>query len=171
MTLPILKNSSKRARERKKENITARLYKNIYKNPENGCWEWMGYLSKFGHGRIGYRDKVYLTHRISYELNKGIIPEEMLVCHTCDNPKCVNPEHLFLGTQKDNLQDAFDKDRLYKIPAMPGENNPMAKITNEEAKKIRSELKQGFTGAYLAKKYNVSTTHISRIKLRKTYKV
>jgi hypothetical protein len=170
MTLNILKNSSLRRQERKKESIANRLYKNIYKNPLNGCWEWTDSKSKQGHGRIGYRDKVYLTHRLSYEISIGEIPDGKNVCHKCDNPPCINPEHLFVGTQKDNISDMVSKGRGFQLPPMPGEINHLAKLSNEDAKIIREKLKNGATGISLAKEYRISVSGISKIKLGKSYK-
>src|SRR5215211_1640522 len=71
----------------------------------NYCWEWSGALNNNGYGMFRYKDEV-LAHRISYQLIKGSISKKVLVCHSCDNPKCVNPSHLFTGSQFDNM---FDK--------------------------------------------------------------
>ena len=89
----------------------------IFKNSkatDSGCVEWQGYKNKSGYGRRRFRGEKQLVHREVYSLTHGgvPIPFGLLVCHTCDNPSCVNPAHLFLGSQKDNIQDAIKKGRI-----------------------------------------------------------
>lgn len=79
---------------------------------KNGCWIWKSSKTNSGYGKFNIRGKHMVAHRYSYELYKGSIPKGMCICHSCDNKLCVNPEHLWIGTQKDNIQDCKNKGRL-----------------------------------------------------------
>lgn len=105
----------------------------------SSCWLWIGGISGNGYGKcpMGKRGESKLAHRVSYELHIGHIPDGLLVCHKCDNPPCVNPGHLFLGTQRDNLADMYDKGRQATPYGRHGERNPKASMTREIADEIR----------------------------------
>jgi hypothetical protein len=94
----------------RQNDIVWRL-KNFSKVMQNGCWEWKNYCNKDGYGRVRYNGKKHLAHRVSYEIFKKPFNKSLLVCHTCDNPSCINPEHLFLGTHQDNVSDCKNKGR------------------------------------------------------------
>ena len=84
---------------------------NIRINKSTGCWEYKRKLNNEGYGNIRYKGKPWLIHRLSYIFFKGEIKPKMFICHTCDNPRCCNPDHLFQGTAKTNLEDMYNKGR------------------------------------------------------------
>ena len=85
---------------------------------QDGCWNWTGAVTQHGYGRMSYRNHVYRTHRLAAHLWLGLDlnDSETAVCHTCDNPPCFNPDHLYLGSQKENVQDMVTRGRAYKGP-------------------------------------------------------
>jgi hypothetical protein len=106
------------------------------------CWNWTG-ATRSGYGAIKIDGKVLGTHRVSYEMHHGIIPPGKLVCHTCDNPRCVNPEHLFLGTYSDNIIDALNKDRRINPIGwkfQQGVLSPRSTLLREEVSLVKQAL-------------------------------
>jgi hypothetical protein len=90
----------------------ARFWAKVSKTDD--CWNWIGAIGETGYGNFGIGYRTYRAHRLSYEMHYGPIPSGMLVCHKCDNRKCVRPDHLFIGTHKDNMTDCSEKGRLPK---------------------------------------------------------
>lgn len=131
---------------------------------ESGCWEWTGCRDKDGYGKISINGKGDRAHRVSYEAHRGPIPAGRFVLHHCDNPPCVNPDHIYVG---DQIQNEADKRNRNRGPA--GERNVKAKLTTEQVSKIRVLLEQGISGSQIGRIYGVSKTAISRIKLDKTW--
>jgi len=129
-------------------------------NPTTGCIEWVGYRNEHGYGRISIGERMVLAHRVAWETTNGPIPEELRVLHKCDNPQCVNPEHLFLGTQADNIADMNIKGRQV---SPKGEKSGVAKLTEENIRKIRADDR---ILAKVAKDYGVTLSAISKIKNR-----
>lgn len=137
-----------------------------YKKCSNGCWEWQDKIQYHGYGEICINKKTVRAHRFSYELFKDKIPKNMCVCHTCDNRKCVNPDHLWIGTNNDNIQDCIRKGRNSK-----GEDRYNAKFTKKDVKEIRFLYKlKIFTQKELADIYGTTRNYINGIVLKRTWK-
>ena len=140
-----------------------RFWNHVDKGDPDECWEWKGATHPFGYGMLWEDSVSNLTlgaHTFSWRLhNKKPIPKGMYVCHSRDNPPCVNPNHLFLGTQKDNRQDCANKGRTAK-----GETHGMAKLTNEEVLSIRRlYIPRLFSTRILASMYRISQRNVMRI--------
>lgn len=151
-----------------KEEKMARLRQNFESKVIRleGCWDWKGVFDKDGYGFIhSGHNKQMRAHRAAYLLFKGIDPCNLLVCHKCDNPKCTNPDHLFLGNHKDNDTDSREKGR-----AAIGSKQPQAKITEENVKLVKKLLNEGVKSCLLAKSFGLSTSQISAIKNGRSWK-
>lgn len=136
---------------------------------ERGCKIWNGSLQKDGYGQLNYQSKGWLAHRLSWTLTNGPIPEGMCVCHSCDNPPCINPEHLFLGTNSENMADMKAKGRRKNVNA--GEKNGRAKLTWEDVTEIRrAYAAKEVNQLQLAKKFPISQTSISLLLKNKIWK-
>ena len=126
------------------------------------CWLWIAGKFKQGYGSFYFKGRHIKAHRMAWELTYGAIPEGKRVCHYCDNPSCTNPEHLFLGTQKDNIRDMMAKGRSPTVGvSQVGEDNRNAKLTKEEALAI---YQSPAPCKLLAKLYPVSLQQIYNIK-------
>lgn len=137
----------------------------IYTKQGDGCWEWIGHKDPNGYGRLNVAGKPVLAHRISYLLEYGDFPDGMNVLHKCDTPFCVNPKHLFLGSQADNVADMHEKNRAHKR-SLKGEEHGMARLTVEIVRAIRAS-KQGYKE--VAAIFGVSPTTITDIRKRRSW--
>lgn len=154
--------------------LEQRFWSKVEKTPS--CWLWTAtkLTSGFPYGMIGTDGTNKLAHRVSYELAYGGIPEGMNVLHHCDNPSCVRPDHLFLGTQKENAHDMARKGRRrggFDTINQDGERNRQAKVTTDMVRAIRRRYAQGDVyQAQLALEYGVSVTTVSQIISRKRWR-
>lgn len=139
--------------------IAERIKLNTEPDLETGCWIWQKGKDKQGYGQFSIRNKNYRAHRVSFMEYIGPIPKGMQVLHTCDNPSCVNPAHLFLGTNDDNMADMVQKDRQIK-----GENKENSKLTEGQVREIKKRLLGTETVSDIARDYPVDRKVVSRIK-------
>ena len=134
------------------------------KNP-NDCWNWLGYIFPNGYGGIKVNYKTQYAHRVAYEITFGEISSGLLVRHECDNPSCVNPNHLIVGTTQDNIKDKVKKGRQAR-----GETAGLHKLTNQQAQEIRNIYSQGKISQHqLAKMFGISQAQIWKIVSNKSY--
>lgn len=148
----------------KKQNLRTRLdwFRTMIKVSDKGCWDWQGQLGDEGYGVIDITCLTFKAHRFSFVIFNGREPENY-VCHRCDNPKCVNPDHLFDGTAKDNRRDCVKKNRH---ASRKGEKNIKAKLTPQDVLFIRSSTERTIV---LAEKFGVCQVNIQLILAGKTW--
>jgi len=136
----------------------------------SGCWEWTGNKLKRDYGRIDHGGRKYVLHRIIYRLCVGSLPPGRVeVCHSCDNPPCCNPAHLFLGTHAENMRDSEAKGRN-SHRAQKGQEKPQAKLTEEAVRDIRRRVAAGENGRIIAEDHGVSRATVSEIARRKKWR-
>lgn len=137
-----------------------RILNRVNIDVETGCWNWSLKLRKNGYARMTFFGDSWYAHRLSYIAFVGDFNRSMDVCHKCDNPKCVNPSHLFIGTRKDNMEDCVKKDRQAK-----GFMLPITKISERDKLDILDRAKNGEPYKDIAKDYGVCRQHIGKIAL------
>lgn len=138
--------------------------KYVFIDTNSGCWLWTGNVDHYGYGRVGYKMKTFRASRASIIIFEGKDPGKLFVCHKCDNPLCVNPGHLFLGTQKDNMSDAKKKGRT-----AAGSKCGTAKLTESDIPKIFEMAKTGMAHLEISKKFGVSRSNIGSILNKKLW--
>ena len=163
----------------KVRSLSERFWSKVNKNgsipkhcPELGaCWEWTAAKSSSGYGKfcLDWKNKTFPnTQRVAWELTYGEIPDELWVLHKCDNRLCCNPNHLFLGTPQDNVDDMFAKGRFVKLI---GEQKPAAKLTREKVLYVRDRFALGtISKSALAREMQVGTSTIVAVLSGRTWK-
>lgn len=150
--------------------VSERFWAKVDKRGPDECWEWQGARVRQGYGRMGTVGReIDGAHRVSYELHIGPIPAGMSVCHRCDNPPCVNPAHLFAGTQDENWADMRAKGRNSAPPIRLGHDNNTSKLTTAQVQEIRQRASDGVGPTPLAREFGVATSTIKRIVARRSW--
>lgn len=142
-------------------SLSERFWSNVSAGDPDACWEWHGCRDGNGYGKIGVRGVMKLAHRVSMLL-AGNDPGEMCVLHRCDNPPCVNPGHLFMGTKKENTQDMVVKGRARGKVSL-GSENGIAKLTEESVREMRRLRGDGEKLSTLAAQYGICESNVSQI--------
>lgn len=143
-----------------------------FSRPEDGsCWEWVASKNNRGYGWVSVRGRLALAHRVAYEVAHGPVPPKFYVCHTCDNPACVNPAHLFAGTPAQNAQDMVSKGRHARTSGDKvrccGERNGLSKLTWEIVDQIRGS--RGLLQREIAKMYGLDQSTVSDVLTGKSW--
>jgi len=147
------------------KTLEQKFWEKVNKDTPCGCWEWTASLLSYGYGQFRVNKKIYKAHRISWVIHNGDIPDKLCVLHRCDNPPCVNPDHLFLGTNAENSKDMVIKGR-----SSHGGSHPNAALTRAKVIEIRMWLDLKYQLKSISKAYGTSMANISRIRLRKAWR-
>lgn len=148
-------------------NVTQRFWRSVEQRSPKECWHWRGARTKDGYGNFWTGDRSDRAHRFAYQLAKGPIPEGLIVCHSCDEPSCVNPNHLWVGTHADNSDDKLAKGR--DNPPR-GSRNRHAKLTKHQVVEIRRLYAAGrHTQDALAAKFGITQASVWAIVQRRTW--
>lgn len=147
-----------------------RFWAKVQKAGPDDCWLWTAGLNHAGYGIFGLHhrtDPTRLAHRVAYELTHGLKPGKWRVCHSCDNPKCVNPKHLWLGTDADNHADMLRKGREARNHGLKGERHHQAKLTADQVMEIRARV--DLNAPAVARLFGIGITNVHRIRQRRTW--
>jgi len=148
-------------------NVEKRFWDKVDIKSPDECWPWRASTDKSGYGIFRYQGQMVHANRVVWELTTGSSPKERLVCHTCDNPICVNPTHLFIGTHLDNSNDKINKGRDYHPE---GEDHPRSKLSQDDIRTIRALAKAGMSQSKIGKQFGIDQTHAGNIINHKNWK-
>ena len=157
-------------RKRARDPVDMELLRSKSKvNEETGCIEWQ-WVKRYGYGLIRANGTNTLAHRLAFTLsNPDVDIEELYVCHKCDNPSCINPDHLYAGTPSDNTADMMRRGR-FNLASIQGTNNPHAKLSEDDVRTIKSRLREGESAFQIAKDYPVHDRIVRNIRDGKKWK-
>lgn len=145
--------------------LLARFWARVDKTGD--CWLWLGPRDRKGYGMVCVRNRSWRAARFAWTVTRGPIPPGLFVCHHCDNPPCVRPDHLFVGTAGDNARDCVAKRRhnlqLNPPPRLKGSASPNAKVTWEKVRLIRKLRAEGKTYDWLAAEFGIGPTQVTNI--------
>lgn len=141
----------------------ASFMESVIPEPNSGCWLWLGSETNSGYGCVRHKGKNLKAHRASWLLFRGPLKRRLSVCHKCDNPPCVNPDHLFLGTHQENMRDMVRKGRTIRLK---GSAHPGAKLTELAVLAIRNDRRRS---SIIASEYGVARRTIQAIRLREIW--
>lgn len=161
--------AGKNRERRRSGDIEARFWSLVDKRGPDECWPWLGTILKatgYGQMRVPGGRKI-TAHRLAFEIANGPIPSGKLVCHTCDLRWCVNPSHLWLGSNADNLADMAAKGRADR---RPGEKHPLSKLTDAAVFEVRARASAGEAHTSIAKEFGVHPSTISAVVRRETWR-
>lgn len=157
------------------EQTITRFWSKVDKNGD--CWVWTGSRFTDGYGQFTVAPRNVRAHRFSWVVSHGAIPDGLCVCHKCDNPACVRPDHLFLATSQENTQDKVNKSRQARglrisgnqLNLVTGAGHHSAKLTPTQVREIRAAIEEGTTNTVLGRRYGVSGAAIRAIRNRKNW--
>lgn len=153
------------------EHLARRLANGLDEAVDGECWNWARTTNNYGYGTLTVNGKTVFAHRLAYELGVGEVPEGMHVLHSCDNPRCINPSHLSVGTRSQNMKECSERGRA-RIPKQInlGEVNGASKLTEGDVVAIRGLLSKGLSQREIAARFKVSQQTISHIKNDKKWR-
>lgn len=153
------------------KTLEQRFWPKVVKAGDDECWLWTGSAGPSGHGALKLQKKHLGATALSWFLRYGVWPAKGLyVCHRCDNPPCVNPAHLFLGTQRHNMRDCIQKGRFKFLAAKTGESNPKAKLTQQRVEEARRRVVAGESIRALAAEYGIANSTLSEAVKGRTWR-
>jgi hypothetical protein len=147
------------------EHLRRRLLNGIEVNRETGCWEWRRAINSRGRGTLTVARRTVTAARLAYSLFIRELGHREFACHKCDNPLCINPSHLFPGSQLDNMRDCSRKGRIRTpIVSFKGEANPACRLSAEDVTEVRNMLSGGIKQRVIALRFRISQSQVSNIK-------